>query len=181
MTRLPVTTVTLRRLWASRKRIVPEAVMLTTARLESGLGYDLYDCLAERFEQTLYDRRGTNRWTSWLQSLGFGKWLGLPRDRNLFTSYGLFQIMGFNLDPETLNTVIAWQVQANSRALTADAADSYILLQMEVYDQFMGSLLDRWKTDKAFERYNGSGPAARKYAARAMAHLATLTPPPGPA
>lgn len=71
--------------------------------------------------------------------------------------------------------------QANSRALTADAADSYILLQMEVYDQFMGNLLDRWKTDKAFERYNGSGPAARKYAARAMAHLATLTPPPGPA
>lgn len=147
--RTPVTRTALIWLWNSEPRKVPLAVMLTTAELESGIGTERYDVTAERFEESLKARRP--RWSA-----------------SDCTSYGLFQILGIN-----------WRAIGNEYAIYPDqhivfvngtsplTLDDLIRIQMRAYDRFMGALIRKFGLPLAFKRYNGSGPMADRYQAKA--------------
>ena len=166
-----ITTTTLTHLWTSKPRTVFLPVMLTTAQLESGIGNHLYDATAERFEQHLFDQRQTSKWTEWLIYLGFSSIMGTPEEKNLFTSFGPFQIMGFNFR-KSFDDIMT----RHARACQGLDLDDYILFQMEIYDRFMDNLYSQNSLRDAFRRYNGSGPAAHAYADKAMKIYDTLTP-----
>jgi len=154
--RTPVTRTALIWLWNSEPRKVPLAVMLTTAELESGIGTERYDATAERYEESLKARK--QKWSA-----------------SDCTSYGLFQILGVN-----------WRAIGNEFAIYSDqhrvfvngtsplTLDDLIRIQMRAYDRFMGTLIRKFGLPKAFRRYNGSGPAADRYQAKAERIMARV-------
>lgn len=154
--RTPVTRTALIALWNSEPRKVPLAVMLTTAELESGIGTGRYDATAERFEESLKTRR-----PKWAESD--------------CTSYGLFQILGVNW--RAIGKEYAAypdQHKAFISGTTQTTLDELIRLQMRAYDRFMGALMRKHKLPLAFKRYNGSGPAADRYQAKAEQVMARI-------
>ncbi len=154
MSRTIVTRDQLIHLWTSHERVVSLPVMLTTAELESGIGKGLYDATAERFEPALKRRK-----SSWTESE--------------CTSYGLFQILGINWPA---CGIINYPAQ-HQAFLTADPTipvSDLILVQMTGYDRFMRRLVAQHGLPLAFKRYNGSGPAADRYQAKAEKIYARL-------
>lgn len=154
--RTPVTRDVLIRLWNEEPRKVPLAVMLATAELESGVGAARYDATAERYEESLKARRP--RWSA-----------------SDCTSYGLFQILGINwraIGPEYAIYPDQHIVFVNGTSpLTIE---ELIRIQMRAYDRFMGALIRKHKLPLAFKRYNGSGPMADRYQAKAEKVYARL-------
>lgn len=147
--RTPVKRDVLIRLWNAEERKVPLSVMLTTAELESGIGRERYDATAERYEESLKARRPA--------------WSAAD-----CTSYGLFQILGIN-----------WRAIGAEYAIYPDQhmvfifgtsplpLEDLIRIQMRAYDKFMGALIRKHKLPLAFKRYNGAGPMADRYLAKA--------------
>lgn len=153
--RTPVTRETLIRLWNAEPRKVPLAVMLTTAELESGIGKTLYDATAERYEKGLHSRNP--QWTA-----------------SDCTSYGLFQILGINWlaigKDLSVRSPFAGYPDEHVAFVSGTwplTLDDLIRIQMRAYDMFMGTLIRKHKLPKAFRVYNGSGPAADRYQAKA--------------
>jgi hypothetical protein len=125
--------------WRKEPRLVPEEIMLVSAQLESGVGEGRYNERAERYEAEVHGRKGGSR-TDW-------------------TSYGLFQILGQNLDNLGFSHIYD-DFRSGSNYRLGD--------QLEAYDRFMGRLLSGNDVRTAFRKYNGSGPRAEAYADRAI-------------
>lgn len=154
--RTPVTREVLIRLWNEEQRKVPLAVMLTSAELESGIGAGRYDATAERYEESLKARRP--RWSA-----------------SDCTSYGLFQILGINwraIGPEY--AIYPDQHIVFVSSTSPLTVDDLVRVQMRAYDRFMGGLIRKHKLPLAFKRYNGSGPMADRYQAKAEKVYARL-------
>jgi hypothetical protein len=138
---------TLSGLWNQNPRQVELPMMIATAEMESGAGLGIYDAVAERYEQALHEKQGG--------------------DKSLYISYGLFQIMGFNLT--NMGGFDNWlELHDEVKGGNQDRLEEYVGIQIDYYDKFMGALLQNHDIPTAFERYNGSGPAARAYRDKAM-------------
>lgn len=158
------------RLWDAKARKTPRDVALTTAEMEDGSAtpWGMLNIVAERFEQGDQQRAidardaGSHKWDSY----GYEAWH--------WTSFGMFQIMGFNLRDlgfEYLRhwheTMCAGQPYANG-VPWEQAIDDVASAHMACYDKHMSRLIRLVGLPNAFRRYNGAGDAARAYMIKAI-------------
>lgn len=149
--RIPITRDAVLALWRCAKRDVPEDVMLTSLEMEeSGKTSwgEPYDVVSELFERASHER----------------KLLADPtREPWLDTSYGLFQIMGFNLQSLGYPHLHLWHEQLKAGEFwppakdLAGASELYVLALMAAYNKFMAPLVIKHGVPHCFYHYNGGG------------------------
>jgi len=134
--------------------------MLTTAEMEKNprCRWGEYDLLAERYEKAQHERA--------LAEPKDSDWWGAKfKEREDWTSYGAFQMLGIVLRENNIKSFIT------RFDLVKSGASGYSLLMplcCWCYSQHMAKLIERHGLPEAFERYNGSGAAAEAYMQKAI-------------
>lgn len=151
-----------------KSRAVPLDVMLTTAEMEDGSNtpWGFYNVTAFRYEKQAHLRAIAAR------DEGSDKWHSYGYTADDWSSFGFFQIMGFNLQSSEkmligMHRAICLRTQYGD--LTREQLiDTSIALQCVIYDRIMSRHIAKRGLPIAFKRYNGGGAMANAYMQKAI-------------
>lgn len=146
-------------LWFEAPRIVPVDVMVTSAEMEDSAKspWGFYDPISERYEKLAHEKA----------LAGKKPFCDYGSKREDWTSYGIFQMMGFTLRENDYFGITSVHEQVKAGNFSPFI---YVSLCMSAYDKHMGKLIKRYGLPRAFKRYNGGGKAAEAYMQKAIGY-----------